>query len=311
MSSRCFRLKNKKILLTYPQLNQDYTAQEMGEHFKYVHQRVIDFAYIICCRENHQDGNHHYHIYFESRQPVQTTNERYFDLNFNGNVYHPNIESITKTPYKTVEYVMKDGDYWEYLPENRPVCSLNQMSKSEKNKFLRNNDPIALYEQDEISPIQCANLIKAKELITRYKQMKITRRDKPIILWFWGATGTGKTRTAIEIATDSNLSYWISHSEKLQWFDGYNGQEYVIIDDFRRNMCSYNYFLRLCDRYQMQVQVKGGYVNWIPKVIIITSPVDVETAYTYFDMKANEERQWDHLDQLKRRIDDEICFDDF
>lgn len=309
MSSSRFHLQNKKILLTYPQLNLDHTAQYVGEHFKWMFQKVIDFCYIICCKEMHQDGGHHYHIYFECRKAFETRNERFFDFNFNDNIYHPNIETIKKTPYKTVEYVMKDGDYWEYLPENRPICSLYSMSKTEKAKYLRENDPIQLYENDQLTPIQCAALLKAKESILRYKLTNVQRKDKPIVLWFYGATGTGKTKTAIEIADESNNTYWLSHSEKLQWFDGYNGQTYAIIDDFRRNMCSYNYFLRLLDRYSMQVPVKGGFVNWIPKVIIITSPVDVETAYTYFDMKANEERVWDHLDQLKRRIDDEICFD--
>lgn len=312
MSARTsnFQFQHKKGLLTYPQMNiENNTAQYVGEHFKWTFQKVMEFTYICCAKEKHQDGNEHYHIYFELRTAFYTRDERFFDFMFNGNKFHPNIEFVKRTPWKTVEYVMKDGDYWEYLPENRPVCSFNQMSKTEKNKYLRRNDPLILYENDQLSPIQCANLLKAKELIERFKLINVHKRDKPVVLWFYGATGTGKTRTAIEIATESGLGYWISHSEKLQWFDGYKGQEYAIIDDFRRNMCSYNYFLRLLDRYSMQVQVKGGYVNWIPKVIIITSPVDVDTAYTYFDMKDQEEKLWDHLDQLKRRIDDEICFD--
>lgn len=310
MSSSSFQFNNKKALLTYPQLNMDHTAQYVGEHFKWMFQKVLDFSYIICCKEMHQDGGHHYHIYFELNKAFYTRCQRFFDFNFNDNIYHPNIEPVKRTPWKTVQYVMKDGDFWEYLPENRPICPLNSMSKTEKNKFLRENDPLSLYDQGLLTPTQCAGLIKAKELIARTRVWNHKRKEKPIVCWFWGSTGSGKTRTAVEIAQDSGHDYWMSHSEKLQWFDGYNGQEYAIIDDFRRNMCSFNYFLRLLDRYEMQVQVKGGYVNWIPKVIIITCPVDVQTAYTYFDIKTNEEKTWDNLDQLKRRIDDEICFDD-
>lgn len=297
-------------MLTYPQTHLEETPEQFLFHFKFLHQATINFTYICCCKEEHQDGNYHYHLYFECDPEIQTRNQRYFDLDYGVATYHPNIERITRTPWKTVDYVKKDGNFAEYLPENAPMCPLSSMSKTEKNKFLKDNDPLLLYDQGLLTPTQCAGLIKAKELIARTRVWNHKRKEKPIVCWFWGSTGSGKTRTAVEIAQDSGHDYWMSHSEKLQWFDGYNGQEYAIIDDFRRNMCSFNYFLRLLDRYEMQVQVKGGYVNWIPKVIIITCPVDVQTAYTYFDIKTNEEKTWDNLDQLKRRIDDEICFDD-
>nr|AIY31232.1 putative replicase protein [Dromedary stool-associated circular ssDNA virus] len=309
--NHAFRLSNKKILLTYPQLNEDYTAQQFGEHFKWTFQNIINFNYIIACKENHQDQGHHYHLYFESEEPFRSTNERIFDLQFQIGTYHPNIEPVKRTPWKTVDYIKKDGDFWEYLPENAPKPALENMTKSEKNKFLKEHNPLELYDDGLLTPQQCAGLLKAKELIARARIDSVKRKDPPFVLWFWGSTGSGKTRTAIEIATDMGKEYWISHSEKLQWFDGYHGQEVVIFDDFRRNMCTFNYFLRLLDRYTMQVQVKGGYVNWIPKIIIITCPVDSSTAYTYFDIKTNEEREWDNLQQLKRRITDEICFDDY
>lgn len=309
MAKTSFHLNNKKILLTYPQLNEEQSAQDLLEHFKWKFQRLIHFTYIICCREKHQEAGIHYHIYFECDPACRTTQQRFFDLDFNGNVYHPNIEVVKTTPWKTVEYVMKDGDYYEYMRENRPKCTFNSMSKTEKNKFLREHDPIEMYDEGLLSPQQCANILKAKQVIAQSRIATLKRREPPFVLWFWGKTGTGKTRTAVEMAKDMGVDYWISHSEKLNWFDGYNGQPYVIIDDFRRDMCTLKYLLRLTDRYEMQVQVKGGYVNWIPKYIIFTCPVDHKTAFTYYDTRTNEEREWDNLDQLTRRINDEICFD--
>lgn len=309
MAKTSFHLNNKKILLTYPQLNTEQSAQDLLEHFKWKFQRVIHFTYIICCREKHKEAGIHYHIYFECNPACRTANQRFFDLDFNENVYHPNVEVVKTTPWKTVQYVMKDGDYHEYMQENRPKCSFEAMSKTEKNKFLHEHDPIEMYDEGLLSPQQCANILKAKQVIAQSRIANHKRRDPPFVLWFWGKTGTGKTRTAVELARDIGVDCWMSHSEKLQWFDGYHGQPFVIIDDFRRNMCSFNYFLRLLDRYEMQVQVKGGYVNWIPKYIVITCPVDVDEAYTYFDFRSNEEKVWDNLDQLKRRITDEICFD--
>lgn len=304
MSER-FRLKNKKVLLTYPQCNIGYTANAFGTEFMRV--MKLDICYLICAHELHhnEDNDEHYHIYFETREPVKTTNERFFDLKFGLNNYHPNIERITKTPWKTAKYCMKDGDYWEYLPENRPLQTIESMSKSEKNKYLRENDPLELYNNDILSPVQTANLIKAKQMIKYYAINQMKKRDPPVVLWFYGETGTGKTRTAIELAQEAGCSYWLSHGEKLQWFDGYIGQEYAIIDDFRKNMCTFNFFLRLTDRYSLQVPVKGGFTNWIPKVIIITSPIDRDEAYEYFDQNTRETKTWDKANQLARRIPDE------
>lgn len=61
------------------------------------------------------------------------------------------------------------------------------------------------------------------------------------------------------------------------WFDGYEGQDDVLMDDYQCSMLDREFFLRLLDRYPMQVPVKGGFVEWRPKRIIITSnhnPID-------------------------------------
>ena len=57
----------------------------------------------------------------------------------------------------------------------------------------------------------------------------------------------------------------------FQWYDGYNGQETVIFDDFREHQCKIEYLLTLTDRYKQKVAIKGGFTDWCPKVIFITS----------------------------------------
>jgi len=37
-------------------------------------------------------------------------------------------------------------------------------------------------------------------------------------------------------------------------------------------MVTFPFFLRLLDRYPIEVPIKGGHANWIPEVIIITCP---------------------------------------
>lgn len=91
---------------------------------------------------------------------------------------------------------------------------------------------------------------------------------KPDILVMWGDSGVGKSRKAREI--DPELYQVPVHEAGTTWFDGYNGQETILLDDFNGGIL-YTQMLRLCDGYPLQVQVKGGFTILQHKRIIITS----------------------------------------
>lgn len=120
------------------------------------------------------------------------------------------------------------------------------------------------------------------------------QRDKPvpIVEWIWGPTGSGKTRRVVEAEED----LWISPGE-LKWFDGYTNQKAALFDDFRANHCSFNYLLRLLDRYPLKVPIKGGFVDFVPERIYVTSCKPPDKIYNP-DNFDNEEK----VEQLLRRI---------
>ena len=100
----------------------------------------------------------------------------------------------------------------------------------------------------------------------------------PEVFWYYGGTGTGKTRKAYE--DNPGIYTW---SGQWPWFHGYRGQETVLFDDFRGTIpfCS---FLRLLDRYPCTVETKGGYMKVMKwkqraKKIIITSALQPEDVY--------------------------------
>jgi len=104
---------------------------------------------------------------------------------------------------------------------------------------------------------------------------------------YTGATGTGKTRTAFELCENPFMK------PSGDWWDGYDGNEDVIIDDFACNM-PITELLRLADRYPMQVPIKGNFVQFVAKRIFITSNIPFENWYSC----AREE----HVEALKRRV---------
>lgn len=115
------------------------------------------------------------------------------------------------------------------------------------------------------------------------------KRDfKPVVTWLWGPTGTGKTR----YVNDNENNVWYS-MKNLQWWDGYENQDVVCFDDFRKDFCTFHELLRILDRYPYRVNIKGGSVEFNSKKIYITSCYHPEDMYdTREDIK-----------QLTRRID--------
>nr|QXP07666.1 MAG: replication associated protein [Arizlama virus] len=87
---------------------------------------------------------------------------------------------------------------------------------------------------------------------------------------YWGPTGTGKSRRALHEAGPD--AYWVLQPGTGQacFFDGYEGQEHVVIDEFY-GWIPYAVLLKMLDRYPLMVHTKGGATNFYPKCVWITS----------------------------------------
>jgi len=124
------------------------------------------------------------------------------------------------------------------------------------------------------------------------------RQAPPEVYWFWGPTGTGKTRTAFAACEASGGAYFKMSTNK--WWDGYERHENVIIDDFRRDFSTFAELLRLLDRYPMTVEIKGGSVQFVAKRIYITTPKNIVDTW---EGRTNED-----IEQLRRRVTEERYF---
>lgn len=81
------------------------------------------------------------------------------------------------------------------------------------------------------------------------------------------------------------------------WFDGYDQQEVMIMDDFRTSWFKFGFLLRLLDVYPFMVEVKGGSAEFNTNTIYITAPKPPQEMYA--NLAENEEGQFN---QLLRRI---------
>jgi hypothetical protein len=111
---------------------------------------------------------------------------------------------------------------------------------------------------------------------------------------YWGPTHTGKSHTAFEEARKLGPVY-VKPSDS-QWWDGYEGQPSVILEDFRGEI-PLAMMLRLADKYPLRVQVKGGYKQFNSKRIYITSNIDVDEWFN-----TNQKGYEASMDAFRRRI---------
>lgn len=116
-----------------------------------------------------------------------------------------------------------------------------------------------------ISNEHFSSFVKYTKGIQAYFQLNSKPRDfitEVIVLW--GDSGTGKTRKAVE-AGARKVHY------KNGFFYGQVTADIVLFDEFDECDMTRSLFLEITDRYECEVNVKGGSINWRPKTIYLTS----------------------------------------
>lgn len=95
---------------------------------------------------------------------------------------------------------------------------------------------------------------------------------KKEVIVIYGPSGTGKTSFVHRNHSEEDI-YTLNFGDGTSgslWFDGYNQENVLLLDDFYGQI-RYNYLLRLLDVYALRVQSKGSYIYVNFPIIYITS----------------------------------------
>ncbi|APA62647.1 putative replication protein [uncultured virus] len=251
---------------------------------------IGEFSYVVYGLEVGAQGTKHLQGYLEVPKRCRLTALK----KILGANYH--FEARRGTQKQAIDYACKEGNFYEYGQKNVDVRVVTPKSKENliQNQLKRVHDKIqqgvslsSIYEEE---PLISARFPKYINTVASLRKPPI--RSSLVVELHHGPTGSGKTYNAFQRFPD--LFSLPVKSGKTLWFNGYDNEPVVLMDDFT-GAFALDQLLRLTDQYPIQVETKGGMVWFNPTLIIITSNFKEADWYTYTNRP-------EHFLALQRRI---------
>lgn len=249
-----------------------------------------------------QCGTPHLQIYFELKDAMSYTalNKKLFKAYF---------KKRLGSPKHAAGYCMKgteeppDGEHYDWFWFNPSETWVGEQfgELSMQGKRTDIDDPVEMIVHDkktlrEVAMEHPVQYVKYHRGFQSLRSLVLEPRQltaMPEVVVLWGPTGMGKTR-------DAYIKYWPDEPHYVwkpsngNWWDGYDGQKKIIIDEFRAQM-TWSDILGLLDRNEFRAPYKGGFVNIQADRFVITSPKPPQMWY-------RDDDQYDSRSQLLRRI---------
>lgn len=224
-----FRIAAKHFFLTYSNVEQQGWIEFTKEDLLQFLSAIEGVAYVIACKEIHQDGSPHFHALVRFGRKKDIRNERFFDFND----VHPNIQAA-KNPSASINYCKKDNDWVESGSSGsvnlQDLCS--SMSRLEWLTYCIHNK-IAFAYCDEIWKLshldRVATIEEGTEILgTMCPRLEEFRYDGLLSLVLIGPAGCGKTTWAKRFLPKPIL--FVTHIDRLKDYDSAYHKS-IIFDD--------------------------------------------------------------------------------
>ena len=155
----------------------------------------------------------------------------------------------------------------------------------------------------------CKEMARYPKMYTDLHPLPLKRKPLKVYL-LYGPPRTGKTFWFFENCNPN--SWWrCPLSNGTQWYDGYHGQQWVLLDDFAGDMPLVR-LLQLLDPYPLLVPVKGGFTDFSSvENIVITTNIHPADWYDWYRGGKDRSVQYESLaDRLKYTYDFHYAHDD-
>lgn len=207
---------------------------------------------------------------------------------------NPHIEEAKGNSLQNEQYVRKTRDVDE--TPNEVVYEFGDRPMTQKEKGESEVERYATAKKHALEgnfdDIDADIFVRHYSTIKRIRDDAVLERELDTLddfenEWLWGESGSGKSYTARQRYPNAFLKAC------NKWWDGYKGQETVIIEDFDRKHDVLCHHMKIwADRYPFPAEVKGSSVKIRPARIVVTSNYHPETIWT----------DPSDLDPIKRRF---------
>lgn len=222
-----------------------------------------------------------YHIYGREIAPTTGTPHIQGYLHFpNARVFSSllkrlppgiHLEIAKGSPDQNIAYCSKSGDFVE--TGVRPVSKKRQGELGAQVY----SDAIVSAKQGKFEDIPSG--LYTRHFATYHKMFSLAQviplsMDILDFHWYWGPTGTGKTRKA----RDENPGAYLKNPNK--WWDGYVGQTCVIIDEWSPcHSVLASHLKQWADHHAFAAEIKGGSKCLRPVKLIVTSNYSIQECF--------------------------------
>lgn len=171
---------------------------------------------------------------------------------------------------QAIAYCKKDGDFEEIgeLPQDPGDKG---RAESERWDLAR-----TLARSGDLDQIESRIFIQYYNTLKRIAQDNRSNPEdlpEPAAVWLWGLSGCGKSYEAHHTFPKERVYI----KDLTKWWDGYEDQEVVIIEDMDVYSREFTRCLKIwADQYAFPAEVKGGSKIIRPKLIIVTSQYTIE-----------------------------------
>lgn len=224
------------------------------------------YKYLIFGREVGENGTPHLqgYVYWKAAKTFSACKKAL------GSRYH--IEAQKGSCEQAIDYCKKENNYEEI---GHPPLTQKEKGDKNKKRYERAWDLAKQGKIEEIdADIRVRHFGTLKRIRSEYQQVP----ESVSVLeheWYWGDSGTGKTRKARE----SNPGAYLKNPNK--WWCGYVDQEVVVIDEWSpSHECLASHLKQWADHHPFCAETKGSSMCIRPRKIIVTSNYSMEQCFS-------------------------------
>lgn len=179
---------------------------------------------------------------------------------------------------------------WRPAPEGKPEYKGRQGQRTDITGMV---DMIKsgkrLFDQLEADPVTFVKFARGMQEVRRVVHMSKAKTIRDVhVEIHWGVPGSGKTRHVYDKHGIENVFTLIADNNAC-WFDGYEGEDVLLIDDFK-GWITYTLLLKILDIYPVRLPLKGSFTNAAWTKVYITSNYEPSSWYRDVDFAALKRR---------------------